>query len=86
MILFTKPNCEKCNFVKRDLPAGMDVTTLDISTRDGLAELAFRGLVSVAERELPILVTDDGAHVAGAIRVRQALHGCPNGADTATVQ
>jgi hypothetical protein len=76
MILFTKPDCEKCEYVKRDLPAGAAITTLDITTRDGLAELAFHGLVSVAEKELPILLQDDGGHVAGAIRVRKALHGC----------
>jgi len=73
MRLFTKPGCDKCDWVKANLPEGVAVTTHDILTADGLAELAFCELVTVAERQLPILVTPAGAVVTGAIRIRDAL-------------
>jgi hypothetical protein len=75
MLLFTKPGCDKCDWVKANLPAGAAVTTHDILTAEGLAELAFRELVTVAERQLPILVTPAGAVVTGAIRIRDTLAG-----------
>ncbi|HWR97689.1 MAG TPA: hypothetical protein VN317_04640 [Candidatus Methanoperedens sp.] len=73
MELFTKPGCEKCDWVKANLPAGASVTTHDILTAVGLAELAFRELVPLAEKQLPILRTPDGRVVTGAIQIRNEL-------------
>ncbi|HEY5998070.1 MAG TPA: hypothetical protein VI078_02045 [bacterium] len=73
MELFTKPGCEKCDWVKANLPAGVAVTTHDILTAEGLAELAFRELVATAEKQLPILRLHDGRVVTGAIQIRNAL-------------
>ena len=75
MKLFTKPGCEKCDWVKANLPAGAAVDTHDILTAEGLAELAWCELVTVAERQLPILVTREGAVVTGAIRIRDTIAG-----------
>jgi hypothetical protein len=73
MKLFTKPGCEKCDWVKANLPAGAALATYDILTAEGLAELAWHELVGRAERELPILLTAGGEVVTGAIRIRQTL-------------
>jgi hypothetical protein len=73
MKLFTKPGCEKCDWVKANLPAGTAVTTHDILTAEGLAELAFFELVATAEKQLPILRLRDGRIVTGAIQIRKEL-------------
>jgi hypothetical protein len=73
MKLFTKPGCEKCDWVKDNLPAGADVALHDILTADGLAELAFHELVATAEKQLPILRLRDGKIVTGAIQIRKEL-------------
>ena len=73
MKLFTKPGCEKCDWVKANLPAGAAVATHDILTAEGLAELAFYELVSTAEKQLPILRLPDGRIVTGAIQIRKEL-------------
>ncbi len=74
MKLFTKPGCDKCDYVKQFIPKQAHVTTYDITDAEGLAELAFYELVSVAEKELPILLRD-GKAITGAIHVKKALQG-----------
>jgi hypothetical protein len=73
MKLFTKPGCQKCDFVKGFISPQQTVTTYDISQPEGLAELAFHGLVRTAEKELPILVSREGDVVTGAIPIKQKL-------------
>ena len=73
MKLFTKPGCEKCDWVKANMPEGVTVATHDILTAAGLAELAFHELVSTAEKQLPILRLRDGKIVTGAIQIRKEL-------------
>jgi len=75
MKLFTKPGCEKCDWVKANMPEGVAVATHDILTADGLAELAFHELVSTAEKQLPILRLRDGSIVTGAVQIRRELSG-----------
>ena len=73
MKLFTKPGCEKCDWVKANMPESMNISTHDIHTAEGLAELAFHELVSAAEKQLPILRLRDGKIVTGAIQIRKEL-------------
>lgn len=73
MMLFTKPGCGKCDWLKANLPEGAVFTTHDILTAEGLAELAFHELVSTAEKQLPILRTGDGRIVTGALQIRREL-------------
>ncbi len=76
MTLFTKTGCEKCDYVKRavDLDGlGVAVEELGPENPDALAHLAWHGLVSVAERQLPILVLDRERYLTGAIRIRKFL-------------
>lgn len=75
MKLFTKPGCEKCDWVKKGLPEEVEVNSYDIMTSEGLAELAYWELVGLAEKELPILLTREGKVVTGAIRISKELKG-----------
>lgn len=72
MKLFTKPGCDKCDYVKKFINKESEVKTYDIATSEGLAELAYYELVGVAEKELPILLKD-GRTITGAINVRKIL-------------
>jgi hypothetical protein len=73
MKLFTKPGCDKCDWVKANMPEGATVATHDILTSEGLAELAFHELVSTAEKQLPILRLRDGSVVTGAVQIRNRI-------------
>ena len=76
MTLFTKPNCDKCTYVKSkfDLEAlGVRIDDLSADNADALAHLAWHELVEVAEKELPILVLDDSTHITGAIKIKSYL-------------
>ncbi len=76
MTLFTKLNCEKCEFVKKHFDLnrmGIKVEVLGPDNPDALAHLAWHGLVKVAEKSLPILVLDDMSHISGAIKIKQYL-------------
>lgn len=82
-ILFVKPGCPECDYVKARLPQGRSVRILDVETPEGLAELAYRELVGPAEKALPILLKEDPAGVgatvvyAGAVLVLRALAAKP---------
>ncbi len=76
MTLFTKENCNKCEFVKKHVDldrAGVRVEVLGPENSDALAHLAWHGLVKVAEKALPILVLDDMSYIAGAIPIKGYL-------------
>ena len=77
MKLFTKPGCEKCDWVKDRMPekASETVNSFDILTAEGLAELAYNELVGVAEKQLPILLTREGKVVTGAIQINREIQG-----------
>jgi hypothetical protein len=77
MVLFTKPGCVKCDEIKNRFDMGrlgVVEQRLTPDNSDALAELAFRGLVDLAERELPILVTDDAQVFSGAIPIKKYLN------------
>jgi hypothetical protein len=76
MTLFTKENCGKCDFVKKHVNLdrlGVQIEVLGPENPDALAHLAWHGLVTVAEKELPILVLDDRSHLTGAIPIKTYL-------------
>lgn len=76
MTLFTKDNCDKCEFVKKQFDLeemGVKIEVLGPENPDALAHLAWHGLVSVAEKSLPILVLDDNSYIDGAIRIKKHL-------------
>ena len=77
MILFTKPDCEKCHYItdKFDLEVlGIVQQVLTHDDANALAALAWYELVEVAEREMPILVLEDSSHIAGAIKIKSYLN------------
>jgi deoxyxylulose-5-phosphate synthase len=69
ILLFTKPGCETCDYVKERLPPGLKVNILDMESADGMAEAAYYELLS---KYTPILVVDDQV-VEGAINILQKL-------------
>jgi len=76
LTLFTKDNCEKCEYVKKrvDLKKlGVKVEVLGPDNPESLAHLAWHELVSLAETQLPILVLDDNSTLTGAIRIKNYL-------------
>lgn len=56
IILFTKPDCQKCEYVKSHLPEGVEPRIVNTTDADGLAEAAYYELL---HKNLPILVVDD---------------------------
>ena len=77
MILFTKDGCPKCEYVKRHVDLvklEVRISVLDPEGAEALADLAWYGLVAVAEKSLPILVLDDGSYLTGAIPILRYLN------------
>lgn len=76
MTLFTKQDCGKCEYVKKQVDLGgigVHVEVLGPDNADALAHLAWHGLVGVAEKNLPILVLDDSSYLTGAIPIKNYL-------------
>jgi hypothetical protein len=80
MYLFTKPDCTKCDELKNRFnmdSLGVVEQRLTPDNPEALAELAFHGCVELAEKELPILVTEDSQVIPGAIPIKKFLQGLP---------
>lgn len=61
MILFSAPACDKCTYIKKNFnlkELGIRVEELTEDNPEGLALLAWHGLVKRAEEGLPILVVE----------------------------
>ena len=75
--LFTKNGCGKCDWVKSkvDLDNVTDLSVLSLSKDDpeALAMLAYFECVTLSEKKLPILVSDDGSVITGAIQIKNHL-------------
>jgi len=69
MLLFTKPECEKCDYVKARIPTGINVKILDMTTADGMAHAAYH---EILEKYTPILVVDDEI-VEGSIKIKNRM-------------
>ncbi len=65
MILFTKPDCQKCEYVKERMPEISGLQMLDATTVDGLTEAA---LYEIIEKPFPVFVVDDEI-ITGAIEI-----------------
>jgi deoxyxylulose-5-phosphate synthase len=69
ILLFTKPDCQKCDYVKERLPDGLIISIVDTTTAEGLAEAAYYELLN---KNTPILVVDDEVF-EGAIVIMNKL-------------
>ena len=69
VLLFTKPECEKCDYVKEKIPEGMAIQIMDMTTTDGMAHAAYHELL---EKYTPILVVGDEV-VEGAIKIKNRM-------------
>jgi len=70
ILLFTKPGCQKCDYIKERLPTGLKVSMVDTSTAEGLAEAAYYEILG---KHTPILVVDDQV-TEGAINILARLN------------
>jgi deoxyxylulose-5-phosphate synthase len=70
ILLFTKPGCQKCDYIKERLPTGLNVSLVDTSTAEGLAEAAYYEILG---KHTPILVVDDEV-TEGAINILSRLN------------
>jgi hypothetical protein len=75
ILLFTKPDCQKCDYVKERIPTGMEIQLVDASTPDGMAEAAFYELL---DKPTPILVVDEEP-ITGAINILNKLNSLSDG-------
>jgi hypothetical protein len=76
MILFTKPDCKKCDYIKLryNLSAlRVEIQELTPINYEALALLCWYELKSIAETQLPILVLDDGLYITGTINISKQL-------------
>nr|QOV09119.1 hypothetical protein HULAa36F11_00002 [uncultured Thermoplasmata archaeon] len=69
VLLFTKPDCEKCDYVKARIPENMDIKILDMTTTEGMAHAAY---YEVLEKYTPILVVGDEI-VEGSIKIKNKM-------------
>lgn len=80
--LFTKEGCGKCDWVK----GKVDLTSLDKvrvvrlgeDDAEALALLAYYECVSLSEKQLPILVSEDKEIITGAAHIRKYLEKLTN--------
>lgn len=75
ILLFTKPGCQKCDWIKERIPPGLKVIVINMETAEGMAEAAYFELLN---KNTPILVVDDQV-VEGAINIMdrlKAISGC----------
>jgi deoxyxylulose-5-phosphate synthase len=69
ILLFTKPGCQKCDWIKERIPPGLQVNVINMETAEGMAEAAYYELLS---KHTPILVVDDQVF-EGAINIMDKL-------------
>lgn len=74
VLLFTQPDCKKCDYVKGKMPKNLDIKIMDITTPEGMAEAAFLGLVN---KYTPILVVNDDIF-EGAIKIKNKMFNLVN--------
>lgn len=75
--LFTKEGCGKCDWVKKhvdlDRLENVQVMQLDGEDPEPLAMLAYFECVTLSEKRLPILVSEDSEIITGAGHIRKYL-------------
>ena len=73
-LLFTKPDCEKCDYVKARIPENLDIKIMDMTSTDGMAHAAYH---EILEKYTPILVVGDEI-VEGAINIKNKMREIAN--------
>ena len=70
LALFTKPDCQKCDYIKKRLPEDVKIRIIDMTTAEGMAEAAY---YEILDKNLPILVADEEV-VEGAINILSRIN------------
>ena len=77
LILITKQNCQKCDWVKSKIPDDADLRLLDAKSVDGMAILAYFEALSL---KVPLLIDPRTETVIeGAINIKNAILGNAQG-------
>jgi len=71
-ILLTKQNCQKCDWLKSQIPQNDGVDFMDPETPEGMALLAFHEKFDT-KTLFPLLITVDGRVVEGALPAKRTL-------------
>lgn len=69
VLLFTKPDCGKCDYVKDKIPRELNIQIIDMTTPDGMVHVAHYELL---EKYTPILVVGDEM-VEGALKIKKKM-------------
>jgi hypothetical protein len=69
VLIFTKPDCEKCDYVKARIPTGLDIKIMDMTSAEGMAHAAYH---EILEKYTPILVVGEEV-VEGAIKIKNKM-------------
>lgn len=71
LVLITKKDCQKCEYVKGKIPKDMRIHKMDAESREGMGFLAY---YEAFEKPVPILVDEETDEVIeGAIRIKNAI-------------
>ncbi len=70
LVLFTKPDCQKCDYIKKRLPEDVKIRIVDMTTADGMAEAAY---YEILDKNLPILIANEEV-VEGAINILSCIN------------
>jgi len=75
LILFTKPHCHKCDYVKEYITDAMkpQFKFYDATSDEGKKLLGEMELLEVASTSMPILIDEEGNVYDGAIECRKFL-------------
>ncbi|MDD4352128.1 MAG: hypothetical protein PHU71_04065 [Candidatus Gracilibacteria bacterium] len=75
MLLFTKPHCHKCEYVKEYIPAALKekMKFYDATSEEGQKLLTEMDLLDLVNTSMPILIDDEGNVYDGAIECRKYL-------------
>ncbi len=76
MLLFTQQKCPACKQIKELFPLkrlGIEEVVVDGEDHKILSLLAWHGLIDMAKKSLPILVTKEGMILTGSKKIERYL-------------
>ena len=75
MLLFTKPHCHKCDYVKEYITDELkdQMKFYDATSEEGRKLLGEMDLLDLVNKSMPILIDDEGNVYDGAIECRKYL-------------
>lgn len=66
IIIISKNLCEDCEYVKANIPKGLDVRIIDGTTREGMAQLTMYERFDGENTIVPVLIVEDEGEDEGS--------------------